>query len=184
MNITPMPPQDYLQECFEYCENGTLLWKKRPLHHFLTKKGQSVFNKQTAGKLVGCVKENNYASVTLNYEGKRLSLKLHRIIWCMFNGPIPDGYYIDHWDTDKKNNKKDNLRPALPLQNSANSLIHTNSTSKVKGVSYAKRDKRWLAHITVNYKQRVIGRFLTQEEATACIVANREKFHLTFSNNG
>lgn len=102
----------------------------------------------------------------------------------MFNGSIPEGYYIDHWDTNKTNNKKDNLRAALPLQNSANSLTHKDSTSKVKGVSYAKRDKRWLAHITVNYKQRVIGRFLTREEATACIVANREKFHLTFSNNG
>ena len=128
MNITTLPSQAYLNECFLYKEDGTLVWKERPLGHFASKKGHSIFLKQTANKVAGSLKENGYYSVTLNVNGKRLSLKLHRIIWSIFNGDVPDGCYIDHRDTNKLNNRIKNLRPALPAQNSQNGLLHAEIT--------------------------------------------------------
>lgn len=47
--------------------------------------------------------------------------KAHRIIWSLFNGPIPEGMLIDHIDGDPGNNKIENLRLATRQQNNANS---------------------------------------------------------------
>lgn len=50
---------------------------------------------------------------------------IHRVIYTMFNGPIPDGYFIDHIDGDPRNNKPDNLRLASNSQNQYNSKSRT-----------------------------------------------------------
>lgn len=44
--------------------------------------------------------------------GKRGQVFLHNVIWEMLNGPIPDGYTVDHRDRDGLNNMPDNFRLA------------------------------------------------------------------------
>ena len=36
--------------------------------------------------------------------------RVHRLIWEAFNGPIPDGYVVDHINGDKKDNRLENLQ--------------------------------------------------------------------------
>ena len=41
---------------------------------------------------------------------KTKTARIHRLVWETFNGEIPIGKEIDHIDSDKKNNKLDNLQ--------------------------------------------------------------------------
>ena len=57
-----------------------------------------------------------YLSVIV--DGKQLLV--HRIIYEMHHGEIPNGHEIDHIDGDKKNNNIDNLRAVSRAVNSRN----------------------------------------------------------------
>lgn len=51
-----------------------------------------------------------------------------------------------------------------------------NKTSEHKGINYHKTRKYWTARLTINNKRKEIGRFKTQEEATASINSYKEKY--------
>ena len=53
--------------------------------------------------------------VTNNYLPKRCYV--HRLVWEAFNGPIPDGFEIDHVDENKANNSLNNLRLVTRTEN-------------------------------------------------------------------
>lgn len=61
--------------------------------------------------LKGTKKADGYYAVgwTIPYHGKRMGF-IHRIVWIANNGPIPNGYEVDHVDMDKGNNAIENLR--------------------------------------------------------------------------
>jgi hypothetical protein len=61
--------------------------------------------------------------------------KVHRIIYEMFYGEIPEGMVIDHVDRDKENNKIENLRAVSCKVNSRNTKRYSSNTSGVTGVS-------------------------------------------------
>jgi len=48
------------------------------------------------------------------------SYSLHRVIWELNFGPIPDGYEVDHINMDKTDNRISNLRLASRSQNNCN----------------------------------------------------------------
>lgn len=49
----------YISECFSYQPNeGILLWKERPLHHFKKKSDQVSWNKRYANTEPGCIKKD------------------------------------------------------------------------------------------------------------------------------
>lgn len=51
-------------------------------------------------------------------QGKRtINLFVHRVIWMVFNGDIPDGLTVDHIDGDKTNNNISNLQLLTAEQN-------------------------------------------------------------------
>lgn len=53
---------------------------------------------------------------------KGINYKVHRAIWETFNGPIPEGMVIDHQDTNKENNRLDNLKVCTHKENSNNPI--------------------------------------------------------------
>lgn len=54
--------------------------------------------------------KDGYLKVVVCKDGKSNNFFLHRIIYEAFNGPIPEGMTVDHIDSDKLNNHKDNLQ--------------------------------------------------------------------------
>lgn len=62
--------------------------------------------------------------------------KCHRIVWQLFNGSIPKGMFIDHFDQDKTNNRIENLRLVEPAVNSRNSKLNSKNQTGVAGVTY------------------------------------------------
>lgn len=77
----------------------------------------------------------------------------------------PSRKVVDHVNSDKLNNTRQDLRIATPSENTANSRPSTKSSSKYKGVHWNTNKARWVASITVNYKQIIVGQFVTQREA-------------------
>ncbi len=103
--------------------------------------------------------------------------RAHRIIWEMFNGPIPEGMLIDHIDGDTLNNRIENLRLATRQQNNANSVSRVKDMPK--GV--IRVSKRYRARIYINGKYTSLGMFDTIEEAEAAYNAKAKEIHGEFA---
>lgn len=67
---------------------------------------------------------------------------------------------VDHRDTNKLNNRKNNLRSCTAAENSRNCKISKNNTSGYKGVSWNKVQKKWSADITYNRKHIFLGYYM------------------------
>lgn len=60
----------------------------------------------------------NYLRFNCHYNnGQRKHVLVHRAVWEAFNGPIPEGYDIDHIDGNPKNNRLDNLEAVTHQEN-------------------------------------------------------------------
>lgn len=133
--------------------NGLLLWENK--------------RSNSCNDVAGCIdKISGYRLVTLTINGVKKRYYQHRIIWEMHNGPIPDGFEIDHIDHDRTNNKIDNLRLASKRDNKRNYTRLKNNTSGITGVCWHKGFKKWQATIYDNDGRRVyLGRFDNIEDA-------------------
>src|SRR5574343_877854 len=71
---------------------------------------------------------------------QRKSYRVHRIIWEMLNGKIPDGFVINHIDNVNENNKISNLEICTISENNRRAIMHTygrvktNNSSGTNGV--------------------------------------------------
>lgn len=89
-----------------------------------------LINRKT-GKPVGCIGNHGYYQVGTRRFGIRLA---HRIVWEIHNGPIPEGYVVDHIDRVRSNNKIDNLRLVMPIENTWNSGKHRDNKTGEKNI--------------------------------------------------
>lgn len=65
-----------------------------------------------------------------------IKYKIHRVIWSIFNGDIPEGYVIDHVDKNPWNNEISNLRCVTQQINARNRPKTKNNTSGFTGISF------------------------------------------------
>jgi hypothetical protein len=75
------------------------------------------------------------------------------------------GQYTDHINGNKLDNRCDNLRVCNHSQSMANVGPRKGNTSGYKGVSWAKKERKWYATITVNKKQRNLGLYDDPQDA-------------------
>ncbi len=99
---------------------------------------------------------NGDGQIRIGIDGKQHCA--HRLAWLYMTGEWPKGL-VDHKDLDRSNNRWSNLRAATKSQNTANSGLHVNNTSGLKGVSWNKKENKWQVNITVNKYQRRVGTF-------------------------
>ena len=118
-------------------------------------------------------KTDNY--VMLNVRG--YSIALHRLVWILLYGDIPQSMVVDHKDRDKGNSRPENLRVVSMSQNAQNTPVRSDNRLGVKGVSYDPPTNRYRAEITVDKKTIRLGRFDTLEEAAAARKAAENKYH-------
>ncbi len=83
------------------------------------------------GEPVGYLNSNGYLIASFN--GK--AHLCHRLAFLYMTGNWPTGD-VDHRDTDRVNNKWDNLRDVTKSVNSRNKSVQKNNTSGVVGVSW------------------------------------------------
>ena len=131
-----------------------------------------------AGQIVG--KDDGYGYLKTSIKGVRYFN--HRIIFLMHKGYLPS--ILDHIDTDKKNNRIENLRAATVTQNNHNQGRRRNNTSGVKGVRWKETHNMWSASVSLNGKRKHLGHFRTVPEAEIAVRKAREELHGEFANHG
>ncbi len=95
----------------------------------------------------------------------------------------PDGYFVDHINMDRLDNRRCNLRVATKAQNSYNRPARTDNTSGYKGVWLRcdAKTKAWIAEIRVNGKKVHIGTYSTKEAAALAYNDAAKKYHGVFA---
>lgn len=162
-----LPSQSKLREIFDFLPvTGELIWKPR-------KDRVSQWNGRHSGKVVGSVCGNDYRYTKI--DGRRCVV--HRLIWKLAYGSIPNNMMIDHRDQDKSNNRLDNLRLATNGQNQFNKRAQTHK--KFKGV-YSHKGK-FKAEITHQKERFYLGLFECEVEAAKAFDKKAKDLHGEFA---
>ena len=133
----------------------------------------------TYSKTPKFLSKDGYAYVIVKENGKWRNRLLSRLII-----KAKTGFFVDHINGNKLDNRKINLRICTPYQSSLNRGKHIDSMCKYKGVSANKssyKNKPWRARIF--YKKEIhIGSFATQEEAAIAYNKTAKKLYGEFAN--
>lgn len=155
--------QSDVQELLDYDEKtGFFQWKKK-------RRGIQT------GVYLGA--DNGFGYLRITVLGK--SYYAHRLAWFYVYGTWPD--QIDHINGVRDDNRIKNLRDVTAQQNNQNKLkAQKNSDSKILGVSWHKKAKKWQAHICVYKERKYLGLFKDINEAQEAYLKEKERIDYEF----
>lgn len=166
------PSSEKLNELFSY-SCGKLFYNPKKVAAGADKR----FNTMFAGKEAGSKKDDGYVMISIN---KELFSRSH-LVFIMHNGEIPDGFEIDHIDTNRSNDNFENLRLATRVQQEYNKPVLKEKKSKLpKGVIV--NGKGFIAKIRYQGKRFSLGTFPTPLLASIAYNEASKKYHGEFSN--
>jgi hypothetical protein len=121
---------------------------------------------------------NGYPQLTVNYR----HVRVHRLSFETWVGPIPAGIQIDHTCHTPTCCNPRHLRLATCKQNGENhNQANRNSRSGVRGVWWYPRYQKWVAKVRHNYELMHVGYFDSLAEAEAAVIAKRNEL-FTFND--
>jgi hypothetical protein len=150
---------DELRELLSYePEKGVFLWKARSKEHFESDQAFRHWNTRYAGTQAGTILtgRTGYQRVQIRIKGR--TYKAHRLAWLYMTGEWPENQ-IDHCDRDGTNNRWENLRQSNQKENGKNQSKRKNNTSGVTGVTWNKRNNKWVAQVFLEGKNNYLGSF-------------------------
>lgn len=161
-------------ELFDYHPDGYLISKvARGNGGCCVKPGDIVRGR----KYTYTTKGGKYGYLQASVRGRMY--RMHRIVWEMFNGPIPDRYYIEN--ADESCAKIENLK--LISRSERNAKCKPLGISGIKGVSFNKRDNKWRADIKINEISRELGFFDNINDAIKARIQGENKYFGKQLNN-
>jgi hypothetical protein len=125
-----------------------------------------------------CSRHTYYA---FRYASTRGGKKRQRVLMHNQIIDIPEGMVCDHINHNGLNNRKPNLRPATPSQNSCNTRKAAKTTSRYRGVTPRARSNKSVARINVNGRQIRLGTFGDEVDAAKAYDAAARKYHGEFA---
>lgn len=125
---------------------------------------------------------NGYNACWIYCNGKSKCFYVHRLLAKYFlSNPLNYGY-VNHKDNNRLNNNLDNLEWCSFQQNCFQKYKYKkNASSKYKGVSWSKRDKKWGSKIGFNNKTINIGFFSAEKEAALAYNEKAKELHGKFA---
>jgi hypothetical protein len=105
---------------------------------------------------------------------------MHRLIWEMHNGPIPEDKEIDHINHDGLDNRMVNLRLCTRRQNNANQR-KARGSSRFKGVTWDELHQKWRAQVGYENKRIYLGIFDSETEAAGAYDAKAKELFGEFA---
>jgi hypothetical protein len=122
-------------------------------------------------------KDGKHKSVQFsNRNGGLHSKLLHRLI--MDAGPND---IIDHKNGNVLDNRKSNLRFATISENNQNRQLTKKNSSGIKGVSWHKQNKKWVAYINIDGKRINLGCYENLDDAEDVVRKARIELHREFA---
>lgn len=128
--------------------------------------------KSKSGMSVGNPASGGYLRIRLD----GFDYLAHRLVWFYVNGVWP-AHEIDHRNGMRDDNRIVNLREATCGENKQNRTVSKNNTSGFPGVTWKKRERKWVAQIGLNYKHIHLGRFDTADQAALAYIEAKAKYH-------
>lgn len=108
-------------------------------------------------------RRGHYLRVSLSStDRKRCHFYVHRLLWEVFVGPVPENYVVDHENGDRFDCRLENLRLATKSENAQNKA--PSGVKRFKGVCHLKNGN-WRAAIKVDGQLRHLGTYENIEEA-------------------
>ena len=173
----PLEPE-LIRKLLDYDpDTGALTWKPRTPDMFedeahSAEHNCAKWNARYSGRETGTPYTGGYLAV--GFGGRRFLA--HRVAWAFVNGEWPKAQ-IDHIDGNRANNRIKNLRGADHSSNGANRVAPATNKSGAKGVSWSKKERKWIAHIRVKNRSLRLGGFHSVEEAASAYAeASRKHF--------
>jgi hypothetical protein len=115
-------------------------------------------------------------------DGNTYTKKIHKLVAeCFIDNPY-NKTCVDHIDNRKTNNNVNNLRWATIQENNMNSKLRSDNASKYKGVSFDKQRNKYMACISINGKNKYLGRFENIEDAVNARVKKAEELFGEYIN--
>ena len=133
--------------------------------------------KMKPGQIAGSLGKGCYQ---IRYEGK--VYKAHRVVYTLLNGPIPEGFEVDHADTNWLNNLRGNLRLATRPEQEANKGVRKDNTAGVKGLCWVARQQRWRGEVC-HHGKRITFVNRDRSLVEAWLITKRQELHGEFSRN-
>lgn len=160
-------PIEFLHERLSLdASTGELRWKARPA---LGK----AWNTRYAGKIAGTVVADEVVRVCLTYQGKKLLLRAHRVVFAMLHGRWPKND-LDHRNRTPTDNTPANLREATHAQNMQNLGLRIDNKSGFRGVAWHRKAGKWRGQVNVRGKTVFVGLFADLKAADrACVSARK-----------
>jgi len=115
-----------------------------------------------------------YFSRMVSDISKRYNISLHRYI---MGAQLYDKNIIDHINGNTLDNRKCNLRICTSFGNNCNSRKQKNNKSGYKGVSYYKRNNKYVATIGYKNKTLFLGYYDNPLDAHAAYCEASKKYH-------
>lgn len=181
MAITPLPPTEFLHECFSYDPaTGLFVWRRRPQSHFPDEITAHYWNLRYAGTTALAQDCQGHLKGEVRYEGRRYRLFAHRVAFALMTGQEPE--QIDHVNGAKSDNRWGNIRAATASGNMRNRPPRQKHLPKCvfptgKGRFYSRT-------YGPDGENAYLGTFGTPAEAHAAYVAFVKPFHGEFFNPG
>lgn len=122
------------------------------------------------GKVAGSYSDG-YVTIRID----RRTYRAHRLAWLYTTGEWPVNQ-IDHWDTDRGNNRFTNLRD-VPSRVNAQNRRNPSIVSAGGVIGVRKRGEKFIAKIAINGRYTHLGMFETADLAHAAYVEAKRKFH-------
>ncbi|WP_419149898.1 HNH endonuclease [Pantoea agglomerans] len=166
--IPPKELTDFIRQNISYCRlTGLLTWKTA------SPKGLP------AGRSCGNLNKFGYLRFKVSVNGVPYTVIAHRVAWLLHYGEWPE-LEIDHINSNRIDNRIENLRQATRSQN----MCNTRRANKegLKGVKLKKDCNRWEAQIRVRGKHYYLGLHSTAEAAHEAYCEAAKRLHGEYSS--
>lgn len=118
--------------------------------------------------------ENGYCYFCVQKNGLNKKVKLHRYLMGVVE---KEDIIIDHINRNPLDNRRCNLRKGNTVLNTYNKDYSSNSTSKVKGVSWNKAMQKWRGQVQVNGVRKYTNPFKSFESCVEVTEALRKEMY-------
>lgn len=139
-----------------------------------------VFSLHKIDYLTPFVNKKGYVQISLYKNGQKYMPYLHRLVAITFMENPLQKREVDHKNGCTTDNRLCNVRFATTPENRLNRPAQSNNPTKVRGVSYVKKSKKYRARLSVDGIHFYLGVFDTIDEAKQ---ARINKVQEVFGNN-